>query len=147
MHDKVSLLRSLRSRFRHAEKLEISWLTSDLAVSRAPFSYEWPLLERSGIRSVLDVREASVQGEPPEAETMTYFRIPIEEYGAPTLEAIEHATEWVAARIVEGPVLIHCREGIGRSPLIACASLVRLGLPLADAFEILHRGRGRVIFS
>jgi len=143
----VRSIRALNALLRHKPKLKLSWLTDDLAVSRAPFAREWTEIQRAGIRSVLDLRESGVSNTIPASSTLAFMHIPIEEYGAPTQDAMRRATAWVAERIVEGPVLIHCREGIGRSPLIACASLVRLGIPLADAYEILHRARIRVVFT
>lgn len=143
----MSLLDALLARLQRSAKLKLAWITSDLAISRAPMASEWPIVERAGVRGILDLREASVPDSAPTGSTLTYVHIPVEEYAAPTAEAMERATEWIAESIVRGPVLIHCREGIGRSPLIACAALVRLGIPLSDAYELLHRARIRVVFS
>ncbi len=39
-------------------------------------------------------------------------------------------------------VLIHCRQGIGRSGLIAVCLLIDSGLPLEEALRILSSARG-----
>jgi protein-tyrosine phosphatase len=39
-------------------------------------------------------------------------------------------------------LVIHCRQGIGRSSLIAACALVEQGYSVADAFEIIELARG-----
>ncbi len=39
-------------------------------------------------------------------------------------------------------VAIHCRMGMGRSPLLAAAVLVRMGIPAEEALDRVSRARG-----
>ena len=143
----MSILDALRSRLGRRHSLQLSWLTSDLAISRSPLDAEWPDVEAAGVRSLLDLRETSAPGRPPKDSQLRYLRLPIVEYEAPTSEQLDEAAQWVVESITRGPVLIHCREGMGRSPLVACAALVRLGIPLSDAYEILRRTGRRVAMT
>ena len=38
-------------------------------------------------------------------------------------------------------VLVHCREGIQRGPLVVCAALLHLGWPLSDAARLVRARR------
>src|SRR4051794_5180218 len=113
---------------RGAKALELYWLTSDIAVSREPAVDEWRAVREAGVRCVVDLRaEQEDNGVVVQQAGMRYLRLPIDEGGAPTEQELELVTDWIVERIAsEGPVLVHCREGRGRSPLVACAALVKL---------------------
>jgi len=51
-----------------------------------------------------------------------------------------HAELEVGANIV-----IHCRQGIGRSSLLASAVLHVAGLSVSDGFELIQKARGRPV--
>ena len=52
----------------------------------------------------------------------------------------------LAAKVSAGEsVGIHCRIGVGRSPLLAIAVLITLGLPAADAVRLASTARGRPV--
>ena len=118
------------------------WVTADLAVAGAPAPRDWPALRRAGICSVLDLRaEAADDLRLLEGLGLGYIRFPIVEGAAPTPEQLSAMVQWVAARIPSGPVLAHCREGRGRSPLAAAATLVHLGFSVADAYQLVRRAQ------
>ena len=130
--------------------VDISWLTSELAIASAPKDRDWPALQQSGIRAVLDLRAeaednaALVQG----VYGLRYLRLPIVEYAAPAESELRLVTQWVVERInTNEPVLVHCREGRGRSALVACSVLVSLGTPLKDAYQMLMKARPQASLS
>ena len=47
-----------------------------------------------------------------------------------------------------GVVLVHCQKGLNRSPLVAGLSLVRAGVPAAEAIALMREKRGEdVLFN
>ncbi len=44
-------------------------------------------------------------------------------------------------------VLVHCRMGLGRSAMVACATLIALGFPLDVAYPMLRKVRPNVQLS
>ncbi len=144
----VRLLERFKFSWQRQSSPDLSWLTSDLAISRAPLAREWPAIKAAGIRSVLDLRLAECAEGVSESVGLAYLNLPVTDGGAPTADEMRYATEWVAGQIAGvGPVLIHCREGLGRSPLVACAALIRLGFPLSEAFLVVRRARPHMVFS
>jgi protein tyrosine phosphatase (PTP) superfamily phosphohydrolase (DUF442 family) len=130
--------------------ISISWLTGELAIAAAPKDHDWPAIQKAGIRAVLDLRDevednaALVAG----MHGLRYLRLPVVEYAAPSDAELRLATQWVIERLnVSEPVLIHCREGRGRSALVACAVLVSLGMPLKDAYQALMKARPQASLS
>ena len=73
------------------------------------------------------------------------FAIPDRGLPASTAVAIELAAG-LAAAVREGKsVVVHCRQGIGRSGIIAAATLVALGRRPDEALVEVERARGRPI--
>jgi protein tyrosine phosphatase (PTP) superfamily phosphohydrolase (DUF442 family) len=138
----MPFLRSMSSSF-FRRRFRVYWLTDDVAVSKEPAAGDWPSIGEQGIRCVVDLRS-----ETPDDESLVrshglhYMRVPVDEGSAPTDQELELVTDWILERIeADGPVLVHCREGRGRSPLVACAALVKLGIPPFEAYKLLQRAR------
>jgi hypothetical protein len=52
-------------------------------------------------------------------------------------------TKQIASLIESGEtVYVHCRAGVQRAPMVACAVLVQMGWSLADAFRLVSSRRG-----
>ena len=120
----------------------LHWLTSDIAVAPAPRPEAWRSVVTAGVRSVVDLREERDDTEAAGKQGLTYLRLPVREGYAPNEAEMMLLTNWIAERIErDGPVLVCCREGRGRSALVACATLLHLGLPLAEAYQLLRRRR------
>lgn len=128
---------------------ELSWLTGGLAISPEPDPMQWPAIYRAGLRCVLDLRaESPGDRENIEAAGLRYLRVPVKEGAAPAPDSLRLLTDWIAGRMGEdGAVLVLCRTGRGRSAMVACASLVKLGVPPPDAFKLLRRARVDVDLS
>lgn len=143
----MSLLRRLLPR-RRRKAHRLYWLTSDIAVSREPGPDHWAEIHTAGVRAVVDLRsETEDNAELVHRHGFQYLRAPIDEGSAPTPQELSLVTDWILTRIADGPVLVHCREGRGRSPLVACAALVKLGIPPFEAYQALRRARPEVALS
>ena len=71
-----------------------------------------------------------------------YFNIPVDNYFAPELEQIDTAIEYIKSHITtDNNILIHCKEGVGRSSLIIIAYLITTGLDLFESMEIVKSNR------
>jgi protein-tyrosine phosphatase len=119
------------------------WLSNNLAISRAPRRPEWKEIAAAGITSVVDLR-AEVMGDadPSRRYHIEYLRLPIEEQTLPAEAVLERLGTWISDRLGSGrQVLVFCRQGRGRSPLVACAALVSAGWTLLAAYQALNRAR------
>jgi protein-tyrosine phosphatase len=130
-------------------EVRLHWITEDLALSRQPGPEDWPSLKEQGIRSVVDLRHES-EGNSGKAEEleMAYLRLPIVEGCGASPEDLESVAAWIDERTrSDGPVLVHCREGRGRSAMVALASLVRMGLPLQEAYRLTLKAQPAVALN
>jgi protein-tyrosine phosphatase len=128
-------------RFRRGGREPIFWLTSDLAIGPAPQAGDWTRIRVAGFRVTLDLLQEDEKGLTPD-QGLEERRFPIREGYAPTAAELAEIGRWVAERIqTDGPVLVYCREGRGRSALVACAALLQLGFGLREAYQLLLRAR------
>jgi len=136
--------------------LDESW-PGRLAVSARPRGGDWLQDEiadwkRSGIDVVLSLLEKTEEKElnlEKEAETsgaqgVDFSSLPIPDRQAPTSEAQVTATlDRMTQALKSGKnVLVHCRQGIGRSGLIAACLLIRKGMSPGAALEQVTAARG-----
>ena len=144
-------MRLLNRFFRpRAAHLDVCWLTDDLALRPAPGDGDWTAIRQAGIRAVVDLRAEAADNTAivTEVYDLRYLRLPIAEYEAPGDSELRLVTDWITERIsAHEPVMVHCREGRGRSALVACATLIRLGLPTRDAYRMLLRARPQASLS
>jgi protein-tyrosine phosphatase len=78
------------------------------------------------------------------AAGLLYVEFPIADRGVPdpALDA-DRLAEWLAGELLAGrSVVIHCWAAIGRSSLLAAATLVRLGVPPAETWRRISAARG-----
>lgn len=129
--------------------LSLAWVTADLALSRAPRGDEWSRVVAAGVRAVAEVRaEATDDVAVLTGLGVAYRRFTVPEGASPSPQELTALTDWVGAWIDEArPVLIHCREGRGRSALAACAVLVRYGHGVAEAYDLVRKARPMIALS
>lgn len=75
---------------------------------------------------------------------MEYISFPISDRSVPSSRAgVESLSDRLAEFISEGKkVVIHCRQGIGRSAIIAACVLAERGMSVDEAFERIAQARG-----
>ena len=120
------------------------WLTYYLAIAPQPWRHEWPAIHEAGVRCVIDLRSQTQDDiQTIQSLDMTFRHAPIADGEAPDRETLLEMTDWVLdQQASRGPVLVHCREGRGRSAMVACAVLIRMGVPLPEAYRAVRHARG-----
>jgi protein-tyrosine phosphatase len=78
---------------------------------------------------------------------MTYFSFPITDFSVPPFSTPTFTfLEQLRSYLSEGKhVAIHCRQGLGRAPLIAAGVLVLSGFAPGQAFALLSKARGYTV--
>jgi len=131
-----------------------------LAVSARPRGGDWLEDEiggwkRLGVRSVLSLltpdeeRDLELRGEGSEVKNqgLEYSSLPIPDRGTPPsetklAEALEKANRTLSAG---RNVLVHCRQGVGRSGLVAACLLIKNGMSSGAAIDAVSVARGIAI--
>lgn len=92
-----------------------------------------------------DQVELDLVGEPALAAAagLSYRSFPIRDFGVPPRDALAELAAALAGELRGGRfVMVHCRGGVGRSGLIACATLIALGAGADEAMTVVSRARG-----
>ena len=78
------------------------------------------------------------------ARGLGFRSFPIPDRSVPhSREAVARLVEQIVAELQAGKnVALHCRQGLGRSPLIAAAALITGGQSAAAAIDAVRRSRG-----
>ncbi len=90
----------------------------------------------------LDMEEKLCQ-----AEGIDYQLVPIPDRGVPSNMRYfaELARQWVKLLENGKNIIFHCRQGIGRSSMMAALVLVTLGIEIDSAFQIIEKARKRPV--
>jgi protein-tyrosine phosphatase len=98
------------------------------------------LLEREEITELDIADEESLCA----ANGISYFSFPIRDRNIPPSkqDALNFARMLVKLLKDGKSVVVHCRQGVGRSALIAACALVLDGIPADKAFEKIENARG-----
>jgi protein-tyrosine phosphatase len=112
-----------------------------LHMGAAPSRRVARLMTRGGVSCAVDLRVDRAEGSPwPEA--VRTFSYPLAEYGAPPVETLYAISKHVSALIQGGEIVyVHCRAGVQRAPMVACAVLMQMGWPLADSYRLVAARR------
>jgi protein-tyrosine phosphatase len=73
-----------------------------------------------------------------------YLNFPVEDRAIPLdIQEFKRFVDHLVIQLKEGKALaVHCRAGIGRSSLLACAVLVRSGFTCQQAWALIQQARG-----
>src|SRR5713226_5421338 len=131
-----------------------------LAMATRPRGGDWLEDEASGWRragldvvvSLLESEEAAQlellqEGEAAESQGIRFVSFPIPDRGVPPSMPAALSLLTDIARELEGGknVAVHCRQGIGRSGLIAAGVLVTSGIDAGKALAIVSAARGQTV--
>ena len=125
------------------DTLNLSWVTSHLAVGGRVHPTDIRNLARLGVTQVVDTRsEYSDDAEALKQEQIELLYLPTPDTHPLTLDQLSEGASWVNDRIKKGGrVLIHCEHGVGRSVLLTCSVLVQDGMHARDALELVRQKR------
>ena len=122
---------------------DYSNITDNIIISGEYTSNDIFVIQKLNVKCVIDMRSESIFDQSLfESIGIKYFNIPVDNYFAPELEQIDTAIEYIKSNISdENNILIHCKEGVGRSSLIIIAYLVTTGLDLFESMEVVKSHR------
>lgn len=143
---------------------ELHWVegpwSGKLALASRPRGGDWLEDEMaswrsSGINTVLSLltpeeeQDLDLKREASEAKAhgMKFTSLPIPDRQVPSSESeVSAALDRVDADLSSGKnVVVHCRQGVGRTGLVAACLLVTKGLSPGAAVEIVSAGRGNQV--
>jgi hypothetical protein len=126
----------------------LRWVTDDLAIGPSPGADAWRDLPGRSVRVALDLRTAEEGGGEILAVPDLHHRwFPIRDGHAPPVAELFEVSAWLAGELRTSRALISCREGRGRSALLACATLMQLGYSLWGAYQVVRRGQPHLVLS
>ena len=122
---------------------DYSNITDNIIISGEYVENDIFTIQKLGVKCVIDMRsENSFDTSLFESIGINYFNIPVDNYYAPELDQIDNAIEYINSNIsVDNKILIHCKEGVGRSSLIIIAYLVTTGLDLFESIKLVQSNR------
>lgn len=128
-----------------------------LAIAARPRGGDWlhdelQRMQNSGVQTLVsmltqsEIEELGLLQEKEECQIcgLEYLNFSIEDRAVPgDVYEFKRFVDQVATRVKEGKsVAIHCRAGIGRSSLLACSVLVRLGVTRSQSWLLIRKARG-----
>ena len=125
------------------DKLNMSWITTHLAVGGRIHPEDIKALAAAGVTHVVDTRsEYSDDAEALAKEHIELLHLPTHDMRPLTIEQMLQGAQWVEERMEQGGrVLIHCEHGVGRSALLTSAVLVYEGMHAQDALHLVQEKR------
>lgn len=125
------------------DKLNMSWVTPNLAVGGRIRPEDIPALARAGITHVIDTRAEHQDDQQALArEHIQFYSLPVRDTYPLTVEQMMEGSEWANKAMQEGGrVLIHCEHGVGRSVQLTCAVLIYQGMHAQDAVHQVQEKR------
>ena len=125
------------------DRLNMSWVTPQLAVGGRVRLEDVGRLARSGVTCVVDTRSEHKDDEQALAtEGIRLLYLPTPDTQPLSLADLRRGSEWVNQQLANGDrVLIHCEHGVGRSVLLTAAALVAGGLSAHEAVDLVQRRR------
>src|SRR5579863_3540658 len=122
------------------DRLNMTWITDQLAVGGRIRPQDMRALSRTGINYVIDTRSEHHD----DAEALAKLHIdllylPTADTHPFTIEQMMQGARWAHEAMQQGGrVLIHCEHGVGRSVLLTCAALVYDGMHARDALQLVQ---------
>ena len=140
--------------------MDVFWIDPTLAIITRPRGGDWlsdelSALKREGVGVVVScltdaeehelglAHEAQVARE----QGLRFVRVPIEDRGTPAnTNAFARLVDGLVADRASGRrIAVHCRQGLGRAPLVAASILVSSGTPADDAWTLIAARRQQTV--
>jgi len=125
------------------DKLNMSWVTTNLAVGGRIRPGDIPAVARVGVTHVIDTRsEHSDDVQAMAKEHIQLLYLPTRDTYPLTTEQMMQGAQWAQKAMEQnGHVLIHCEHGVGRSVQLTCAVLIYAGMHALDAVQLVQQKR------
>lgn len=125
------------------DQLNMSWVTTNLAVGGRILPADIHRLATAGVTCVVDTRSEHKDDETALGqEHIGLLYLPTPDTRPLSIEQLRQGATWVNTQIEQGhKVLIHCEHGVGRSVLLTAAALVGQGMNAHDAITLIQRRR------
>jgi protein tyrosine phosphatase (PTP) superfamily phosphohydrolase (DUF442 family) len=125
------------------DKLNMSWVTTHLAVGGRVRPADIGALAKVGITAVIDTRAEHRDDEQALARHhIELLYLPTPDSFPLNIDQLTEGAVWTNERIQQGGrVLVHCEHGVGRSVLLTCAALIYDGMCASDALALVQRKR------
>ena len=125
------------------DKLNMSWVTPNLAVGGRIRPEDIPAVARAGVTHVIDTRsEHKDDAQALAKEHIKLFYLPTRDTYPLSPEQMMEGAQWAQQAMEQGGrVLIHCEHGVGRSVQLTCAVLIYEGMHAQDALELVQQKR------
>jgi protein tyrosine phosphatase (PTP) superfamily phosphohydrolase (DUF442 family) len=125
------------------DRLNMSWITPQLAVGGRVRPEDVGRLARSGVTRVVDTRSEYKDDEAAlGAEGIELLYLPTPDTEPLSLDDLRRGALWINEQIADDQrVLIHCEHGVGRSVLLTAAALVASGMSAHAAVTLVQRRR------
>lgn len=125
------------------DKLNMSWITTHLAVGGRIHPEDIKALAAAGVTHVVDTRsEYRDDAEALAKEHIELLYLPTDDTRPLTIEQMLQGAQWVQERMEQGGrVLIHCEHGVGRSVQLTTAVLIYDGMHAQDALQLVQQKR------
>lgn len=120
------------------------WLEDEASVwRRAGFDVVISLLEEQEVAELELAQERDIV----ESKDIRFISFPIPDRGVPaSVPAALSLFRTVAEALERGEnVAVHCRQGVGRSGLVAAGALVTSGIPVEKALDAVSAARGQSV--
>lgn len=129
--------------------VDISWITEQIAISRAFLDKDIPYLKNKRIDAIIDVRSEYCDNEELiKRYGIKFLHIEIDDGYNPTFEQLEKVFSFTDSLLDGGKkILIHCQNGCGRSPLVAITVLAKRGMNIPEAVSLVEDRHPWVSFS
>jgi hypothetical protein len=122
----------------------MTWISSNLAVGRAPLSYDdLKAIREQGVDVIVNLcGEYCDLHDIERCSGFEVFHLPVHDDSAPDLEELDRALAWLDEALYLGKkALVHCRHGIGRTGTFITAYMLRRGFGLKRAEAALKKIR------
>jgi protein tyrosine phosphatase (PTP) superfamily phosphohydrolase (DUF442 family) len=125
------------------DRLNMSWITAQLAVGGRILPEDVARLADLGVTRVVDTRSEHKDDKALlAAHSIQLLYLPTQDTYPLSLEELCTGTTWIAEQIADGQrVLVHCEHGVGRSVLLAAATLVAGGMHAEEAIRLVQSRR------
>lgn len=118
----------------------MDWVTDRIAIGNIDDAVNKRRLEKEGVTAILTL---SPFPTPDLHQPMVQRQVILEDGPGNSVELLHEALSALDTLVTGNKVLVHCREGVSRSPfVVACHLALRDRVSLLDALDLVGKRRG-----